>query len=163
MVSLPEPRLNEVYPRVYGGTTGQTFHGSRRLTRGLSPRVRGNQWCSEWRGLNGTANGLSPRVRGNQLLKASLPVQTLYAVYPRVYGGTTSCSAVPRSLCRHAVYPRVYGGTGIPEGPLLPASQVYPRVYGGYQQKFVDTRRPRQVYPRVYGATDSRKGEDGAA
>ena len=43
------PSRGEVYPRVYGGTTGATVEPVQRA--GLSPRVRGNRAARAGRGL----------------------------------------------------------------------------------------------------------------
>ena len=79
------------------------------------------------------------------------------AVYPRVYGGTSTWYDWKGVYKHGQVYPRVYGGTHHPDYRCLKdcRRRVYPRVYGG-------TRLPREdenslnlrVYPRVYGGTD---------
>ena len=117
-------RATTVYPRVCGGTYVRI--GAVKENKGLSPRVRGNPAWQHPGLRRSNGIGLSPRVRGNHpdapcaVTAGSIPACAgepgLFwqsrrhndKVYPRVCGGTSSCSR--RSLRR--VYPRVCGGTG---------------------------------------------------
>ena len=96
-VGVPE---DGVYPRVCGGTHRQLRW--RRRCKGLSPRVRGNPRARRYqrRGKRSI-----PACAGEPILGAKIAV--IYAVYPRVCGGTyakTACMECPKGLS-----PRVRG------------------------------------------------------
>ena len=159
--SKPKTTIQEVYPRVCGGTAGGD----------LAPGAR---------------NGLSPRVRGNPAdrldrhqAKRSIPAcagepgraRRILAdaeVYPRVCGGTSiplCCSATMTGLS-----PRVRGNlrpraSDRPSAGSIPACagepahtcsshwpvKVYPRVCGGTTLKSPDARVCQGLSPRVRG------------
>ena len=92
--------IRGVYPRVYGGTTGDpAVRGS---VVGLSPRVRGNL----------------QKVIGRNRREGSIPACT---GEPRATGAKTH---------RAEVYPRVYGGTHISSHTICDARGLSPRVRG---------------------------------
>ena len=125
--------------------------------------------------LNGVHTGLSPRVRGNRLQDCGGRYSTL-AVYPRVYGGTTSrqswqtlsngpgsipaCTGEPRNvfsrpcLLNTGLSPRVRGNRAImlkdpsSRHGSIPACTGEPNGHDRRMQM-----RTHGVYPRVYGGT----------
>ena len=134
-------RPRTVYPRVYGGTI--VLGGLYGCQSGLSPRVRGNRLA---------APALRDRLRSIPACtgepRCPSPSTTSSAVYPRVYGGTSSrwyWKSIVGGLS-----PRVRGNLPDDQAPTgqdrsIPACtgeplscrqapmrvQVYPRVYGG--------------------------------
>ena len=143
----PAPSSAAVYPRVCGGTPGDT-HG-KGTAGGLSPRVRGN---------------LGVRVRNPSPL-GSIPACAGEPVYPRPRGGNAR------------VYPRVCGGTRVVMILLHTLYGLSPRVRGNPSKPGVDrtsagsipacagepalpstTIPVLRVYPRVCGGTDDQNG-----
>ena len=90
----------EVYPRVCGGTDNE--RAARIVESGLSPRVRGNPDA----GLNpGDVIGSIPACAGEPV--NGVPRRRIYAVYPRVCGGTLSGLVITDSY--YGLSPRVRG------------------------------------------------------
>ena len=139
---LPLSRPLAVYPRVCGGT--HTLADSGLGASGLSPRVRGNPI----------------RVRGSPSYSRSIPacageppsypnIVDVYAVYPRVCGGT--CIALVGNADHPGLSPRVRGNL------------VSRRLSASFQRSIpacagepihVNVRRDiHGVYPRVCGGT----------
>ena len=136
--------MNEVYPRVCGGTglTGAPHVAA----DGLSPRVRGNRPTA------------GRRVRGVRSIPAC--------------AGEPSFGR--RRKCWTRVYPRVCGGTSLSSGEQWRQMGLSPRVRGNRcrRSRWYASRRsipacagepppawwwprPDQVYPRVCGGTSS--------
>ena len=97
---VPEPEHDQVYPRVYGGTT---------VTR--------RQWKDSY--------GLSPRVRGNQP-----PIQRSKHVGRSIPACTGEPNSATSKTGSNRVYPRVYGGTVDGEERHTDHSGLSPRVRG---------------------------------
>ena len=164
-------RIDEVYPRVCGGTTLLSFPPA--VRGGLSPRVRGNPSPfdvlpdGEWS---------IPACAGEPLyaLRPSLASR----VYPRVCGGTVAVGLLVGGFL--GLSPRVRGN---PEGGQarsggggsIPAcagepkrrsggrsgGRVYPRVCGGTLMLLTKIRRGRGLSPRVRGNPGPRSGPRG--
>ena len=100
--SIPVASLvvNEVYPRVYGGTDLRGYLTN--LRYGLSPRVRGNHPDE---GTDLVEEGSIPACTGEPAMILSKSVSL--TVYPRVYGGTPSRRQLNRRL--YGLSPRVRG------------------------------------------------------
>ena len=150
-----------VYPRVCGGTLSRCFHDA--AQSGLSPRVRGNH-ASIW-GIP-MAVGSIPACAGEP---RPIPTfDTLWAVYPRVCGGTKRNRG--GSWLKRGLSPRVRGNH--PEPPLgdypggsIPAcagepartsllsdrAEVYPRVCGGTLLRMAPPILKTGLSPRVRG------------
>ena len=92
--------MEEVYPRVYGGTSSK--HCPTCPARGLSPRVRGNL---QEHGHAIAALRSIPACTGEPEYGHAMPVRL--RVYPRVYGGTAG--RVCRDAKRTGLSPRVRG------------------------------------------------------
>ena len=150
-----------VYPRVCGGTGCGGGNGA--LPGGLSPRVRGNPpatgWGTGWR-------GSIPACAGEPATAKCL--KEMWAVYPRVCGGTRAPRDPGYDLL--GLSPRVRGnhhhrgragrpGRSIPAcagepGPsslLLWRVEVYPRVCGGTGQLSHSKVVQQGLSPRVRG------------
>ena len=80
-VGTPTQYIQEVYPRVCGGTHDRTRW--LRETRGLSPRVRGNHL---WERIRTVESRSIPACAGEPDVHRGHP--NLHGVYPRVCGGT---------------------------------------------------------------------------
>ena len=151
----------EVYPRVYGGTLRVTISGTDH--EGLSPRVRGNRGAGRGRQ---PGVGSIPACTGEPVQVTEYPQSS--AVYPRVYGGTTTSAEKPYPLW--GLSPRVRGNqlaqviigpsrgsipacTGEPVQFLifLFFHTVYPRVYGGTPWRVMSRNEHEGLSPRVRG------------
>ena len=158
----PEPRRSAVYPRVYGGTI--VGIGQRPRLKGLSPRVRGNHGISngndvlEWS--IPACTGEPYEVIGATAGQGSIPActgepwtvfraGTQVEVYPRVYGGTCTRSAV--AVLVHGLSPRVRGNPGILFSQVAQLRSI-PACTGEPTRRWSCCRHP-EVYPRVYGGT----------
>ena len=154
-------RLNAVYPRVCGGTDVRWFHWS--SLRGLSPRVRGNH--NKFRSHPSLLWSI-PACAGEPMLL--LTPGLLFAVYPRVCGGTSR--RVRATVSHQGLSPRVRGNLvhivppeiairSIPacagEPPTntisMSSSSVYPRVCGGTRGYSGGDHNSRGLSPRVRG------------
>ena len=130
---------------------------------GLSPRVRGNLGVSNARLI---PFGSIPACAGEPESRRTCP--SLQRVYPRVCGGTSSCT-VPFSFGM-GLSPRVRGNpvlerSSVLEGGSIPACagepnpqtleqiriKVYPRVCGGTTRRGWAVFRPDGLSPRVRG------------
>ena len=153
--------MDEVYPRVYGGT-GAWCAGTR-TSAGLSPRVRGNRHMGR---LGVLHFGSIPACTGEPDTSGS--EVALAGVYPRVYGGTHHAPMPTRPL--PGLSPRVRGNqdrrgklyaiawsipacTGEPPVilPCYRIGRVYPRVYGGTYAPFHYSHVVSGLSPRVRG------------
>ncbi len=153
--------VDEVYPRVCGGTLGR-FPLARRGC-GLSPRVRGNRFPASQIMVIGRS---IPACAGEP--PAAGTSEGPGQVYPRVCGGTTAADG--RLSGRAGLSPRVRGNQGrrpqirlgegsIPACAGEPASiiawsdqpAVYPRVCGGTQNAIEHPCWQRGLSPRVRG------------
>ena len=138
----------EVYPRVYGGTSGIPYRACR--IKGLSPRVRGNP--------HRDMGPLRP-YRSIPACTGEPPVDerpsTPVAVYPRVYGGTLEL--VQDRQRSAGLSPRVRGNRDalLPGCPRL---RSIPACTGEPYRSYEGVRRVR-VYPRVYGGTGDEEDE----
>ena len=144
---------------MYGGTTFR--YEGRADMKGLSPRVRGNPEILIAKNLFG---GSIPACTGEPLRPHSR--RRIWAVYPRVYGGTTS--GYTRESKFPGLSPRVRGNhktqtlqeqgwrsipacTGEP-APGMTAhekAKVYPRVYGGTSTEFIRLFAAMSLFPGV--------------
>ena len=161
-ISGNEARIdNQVYPRVCGGSISLTL--STKPEMGLSPRVRGkrsqvNPFCGFVRSI--------PACAGEARVDNESP--GVYAVYPRVCGGSTPSTNAPLSAA--GLSPRVRGKprhSRPPQKPYgsIPACageasvllsplfivQVYPRVCGGSQRLPLFRVVAAGLSPRVRG------------
>ena len=162
-------RLWRVYPRLCGGTCGGG--GGAGVMAGLSPPVRGNR--SDGRSRCRPARSI-PACAGEPSLDTS--GWRLYAVYPRLCGGTIDL--VAQQITADGLSPPVRGnragggnaaaGVGsIPacagEPPGIAAAavvfRVYPRLCGGTDLVLVRGERLLGLSPPVRG---NRAGESGA-
>ena len=161
---LEPGRMDQVYPRVYGGTRWAAWSGP--STRGLSPRVRGNLPAVQE---DDEGPGSIPACTGEPRGSPSSPGQC--PVYPRVYGGTGY--ELGFSGSGEGLSPRVRGnrtgvanitrtGRSIPActgEPRLPEARsrrgmVYPRVYGGTRSRLALRQHRLGLSPRVRGNRD---------
>ena len=150
-----------VYPRVCGGTVGNTLRNA--TPTGLSPRVRGNPTDPE---LFTKMRGSIPACAGEPT--ASRRPRSFPRVYPRVCGGTLH--PLPRQVGEQGLSPRVRGnlqhglrhgrGAGsIPACAGEPTSRrwtaacgwVYPRVCGGTTRIEASLWQGQGLSPRVRG------------
>ena len=160
-ISDPGGAVCGVYPRVCGGTPGDTARSA--PATGLSPRVRGNRlrhgvWADAWGSIPACAG--EPRGQGLHGGEGE--------VYPRVCGGTVLRHAAMTLMC--GLSPRVRGNlrsqnlgvadlgsipacAGEPEATRWPLamSRVYPRVCGGTRGYQVAARNVQGLSPRVRG------------
>ena len=93
-------KCEEVYPRVYGGTQVQPALVV--IDTGLSPRVRGNHDAE--RQLESRERSIPACTGEPSCTRGS---STLFRVYPRVYGGTTSVAWMIGTIA--GLSPRVRG------------------------------------------------------
>ena len=133
----------KVYPRVGGGTFPPAHR--RPPLHGLSPRGRGN---------------LDPLAQ-RRLQPGSIPAWAgepttetlsffLSRVYPRVGGGTVSCSLLPRPA--DGLSPRGRGNLQHLFNPFNVAGSI--PAWAGEPTECAQRRAGRKVYPRVGGGTD---------
>ena len=129
--SLERSMRNAVYPRVCGGTfaSGAYVYGG----QGLSPRVRGNLVLPQRN---------RPRVRSIPACAGEPPpyqlVSQLFAVYPRVCGGTLDRLGVDLRLRGLS---RVCGGTGATSVETAKENGLSPRVRGNRGIALASDRR----------------------
>ena len=136
--------VQEVYPRVYGGTTGD--RNSIAQVVGLSPRVRGNLVSGQ---AVGVVSGSIPACTGEPV--GYLMGLGIVMVYPRVYGGT--CGSSSGSIIGSGLSPRVRGNQRRPAEPIDHARSIPACTGEPHDRRLsVDTHR---VYPRVYGGTEA--------
>ena len=150
-----------VYPRVCGGTVGNTLRNA--TPTGLSPRVRGNPTDPE---LFTKMRGSIPACAGEPT--ASRRPRSFPRVYPRVCGGTLH--PLPRQVGEQGLSPRVRGNlhpvvgqqpaggsipacAGEPPGskPPFGKGRVYPRVCGGTGAVHAAETAVVGLSPRVRG------------
>ena len=137
-----EERATRVYPRVCGGTM---IASSQQITTwGLSPRVRGNRSRS---GYPSDCSGSIPACAGEPALALARTAPP--GVYPRVCGGTSTCSS--SNSAARGLSPRVRGNR-------FAKSQPYPfpgsiPACAGEPTLFWLSCRMERVYPRVCGGT----------
>ena len=164
----PLPACGGVYPRVCGGTPPRAW--CRGVKRGLSPRVRGNQ-CPP----------LAPRLRTRSIPAcagepgATRRLSARWEVYPRVCGGTRSCSSPctpspglsPRvrgnhhgQLADEAAQGSIPACAGEPSGGICAVviCAVYPRVCGGTRAKVRPAFNRISLSPRVRGNPVAQSG-----
>ena len=135
-----------VYPRVCGGTFA--IQRPRVAVEGLSPRVRGNP---AWAGRFRLRRGSIPACAGEP--PADNDRDSAARVYPRVCGGTRSCSpidAVAAGLSPRVRGNRVAGGRVDVGDGSIPAC-------AGEPGQVPHLLKYRTVYPRVCGGTCNRR------
>ena len=151
-----------VYPRVCGGTRKERTMISTGI--GLSPRVRGNLRLL-WQQLLFVRS--IPACAGEP--QGCRPAAGSSMVYPRVCGGTRTCT--PARISPPGLSPRVRGNPSVPAFALasvrsipacagepqrqhlcIGALRVYPRVCGEPSSGWA-CYTFREVYPRVCGGT----------
>ncbi len=140
--TIPLSSILTVYPRVCGGTDATT--GASKGDRGLSPRVRGNLVAASdsdavRRSIPACAG--EPRARSSDRPGSE--------VYPRVCGGTPTCTR--HELDRVGLSPRVRGNQPIPTGPPVGGGSI--PACAGEPYSVGDTPKRLEVYPRVCGGT----------
>ena len=140
-----DPAPVQVYPRVCGGTTGESVGRPER--RGLSPRMRGNQRHYQ---------PISARV-GSIPAYAGEPTRpnrswVCRAVYPRVCGGTNAPQ--PQLGVPGGLSPRMRGNRHVPASLVVIVRSI--PAYAGEPSATQALRPAMRVYPRVCGGTPPR-------
>ena len=133
--------VNEVYPRVCGGTT--QWKGVDRRICGLSPRVRGNHLLTPY---TGKYHRSIPACAGEP--EPSLCSIIALTVYPRVCGGTWYTDG--QQVAGVGLSPRVRGNPLAGVG-CKPRLGVYPRVCGGTPAEVSAGLSIQGLSPRVRG------------
>ena len=157
-----------VYPRAYGGTAALT--ADRADIQGLSPRIRGNLFGRNW---HLRIAWSIPAHTGEPARKPRRASRC--RVYPRAYGGTSSCPH--RSACQSGLSPRIRGnrrddmghhrrpgsipahtGEPIPVVDFEGGSGVYPRAYGGTLKPYWPACCAWGLSPRIRGNRSAPSG-----
>ena len=133
---------NGVYPRVCGGTRNRDFAGV--PLHGLSPRVRGNPECDL--AAAGWERSI-PACAGEPAVW--LTGMTVWAVYPRVCGGTRR--PFRAAALRQGLSPRVRGNPEERRTVIVTLGSI--PACAGEPGRVVKRFRLYEVYPRVCGGT----------
>ena len=148
----PEYEANAVYPRVCGGTNSKK--GTKSVAEGLSPRVRGNLSETNMRDV---WNRSIPACAGEP--KFARAIGNKYGVYPRVCGGTASCTSW--GAASSGLSPRVRGNHSV--GAMAKSAKGSIPACAGEPLYALTARSARKVYPRVCGGTGRAGGGMGYA